>query len=72
MELQDLVLAVDARDDDFSPVTSSQGEDLVVDTATAGSDAERHSKGRCDRGTSKGFGWEICCARVFIMAHNHT
>jgi hypothetical protein len=72
LELQDLVLAVDARGDDNSPVTSSQGEDLVVDTATSGSDAERHGKGRCDRGKSKGFGCEICCARVFIMARKHT
>jgi len=43
MELQDLVMAVDARDDDLARSPA------VFDTATAGSDADRHSSGRCDR-----------------------
>ena len=79
MELQDLVMAVDARDDVLahSPPVMEKTQSLTLQlpevtrndiaqldvTGRFDSDAERHSKG---------LGWEVCCARVFIIAYKHT
>ena len=79
MELQDLVMAVDARDDDLarSPPVMEKTQSLTLQlpevtqtdiaqvdvTGRFDSDAERHSQG---------LGWEVCCARVSIIAYKHT